>query len=64
MLSYTTTLAGRTQRELPLTRQEAESMVEAGFRFAEYNPESNRFRLSRPYELVLLPERGTLTIRQ
>jgi hypothetical protein len=64
MRSYTTDLSGRTQREPPLTLAEASQMAEAGFRFAEFNPDANCFRLSKPYELVLLPEKGTLTIRQ
>jgi hypothetical protein len=64
MLTFTTTLAGRTQREVPLTREEALRMHEQGFRFAEFNPEHNRFRLSQPYELVMIVDRGVLTIRQ
>ena len=64
MLTFTTELAGRTSRELPLTLAEASQMAEAGFRFAEFNPEYNRYRLSQPYELVLIPNKGTLTIRQ
>ncbi len=61
---FTTELAGRTSRELPLTLAEASQMAEAGFRFAEFNPEYNRYRLSQPYELVMIPERNILTIRQ
>jgi hypothetical protein len=64
MLSFTTTLSGRTQREIRLTREEAIRMFEAGFRFAEFNPEHERFRLSQPYELIMIPDRGVLTIRQ
>ncbi|HEY0033942.1 MAG TPA: hypothetical protein VGB81_11815 [Devosia sp.] len=64
MLSFTTDLAGRTGRQLPLTLAEASQMAEAGFRFAEFNPEQNRFRLSQPYELVMIPGKGVLTIRQ
>lgn len=61
---FTTELANRTTRELPLTLAEASQMAEAGFRFAEFNTEQNRYRISRPYELVIVPERNTLTIRQ
>ena len=64
MPTFTTELAGRTSRELPLTLAEASQMAEAGFRFAEFNPEYNRYRLSRPYELVLIPDKNTITIRQ
>ena len=64
MLSYTTELAGRTRRELPLTLAEASQMAEAGFRFAEFEPEYGRYRLSKPYELVIIRDTNTLTIRQ
>ena len=64
MPTFTTELADRTGRELPLTLAEASQMAEAGFRFAEFNPEGNRYRLSQPYELVMIPERNALTIRQ
>jgi hypothetical protein len=64
MPTYTTDLSGRTQREPALTLAEASQMAEAGFRFAEFNPDANCFRLSKPYELVLVPARDTLTIRQ
>lgn len=64
MLSFTTQLSGRSYRDLPLTPDEAARMAEAGFRFAEFNPEQQRFRLSQPYELVIIPDRNSLTIRQ
>ena len=64
MPTFTTELANRTTRELPLTLAEASQMAEAGFRFAEFNPEQNRYRISRPYELVIVLERNTLTIHQ
>jgi hypothetical protein len=64
MPSFTTELADRTSRELPLTLAEASQMAEAGFRFAEFNPEQGRYRLSKPYELVVIRDTNTLTIRQ
>ena len=48
MPTFTTELANRTTRELPLTLAEASQMAEAGFRFAEFDPEYGRFRLSKP----------------
>ena len=62
MPTFTTELANRSTRELPLTLAEASQMAEAGFKFAEFDPEYGRFRLSKPYELVIVRE--TLTIRQ
>ena len=57
MPTFTTELANRTTRELPLTLAEASQMAEAGFRFAEFEPEYGRFRLSKPYELVITAHR-------
>lgn len=64
MPSFTTELANRTSRELPLTLAEASQMAEAGFKFAEFDAEYGRFRLSKPYELVIIRDSNTLTIRQ
>ena len=64
MRSFTTDLANRTTREPALTLAEASQMAEAGFKFAEFDPEYGRFRLSKPYELVIVSDTNTLTIRQ
>ena len=64
MLTFTTELADRNSRELPLTLAEASQMAEAGFKFAEFEPEYGRYRLSKPYELVIIRDTNTLTIRQ
>lgn len=64
MRSFTTDLANRTTREPSLTLAEASQMAEAGFKFAEFDPEYGRFRLSKPYELVIVSDTNTLTIRQ
>ena len=64
MLTFTTELADRNSRELPLTLAEASQMAEAGFKFAEFEPEYGRYRLSKPYELMIIRDTDTLTIRQ
>jgi hypothetical protein len=64
MPSFTTDLANRNTRELPLTLAEASQMAEAGFKFSEFEPEYGRYRLSKPYELVIIRDTNTLTIRQ
>ncbi|MDB5506084.1 MAG: hypothetical protein JWR75_722 [Devosia sp.] len=64
MLTFTTELAGRTRRELPLTLKEASEMAAVGFRFAEFNLEQQRFRLSQPFEVLLVPDNNRLTISQ
>lgn len=64
MATYKTRLAGRKTRELELTQAEAEAMFELGFRFAEYNPEQGRWRLSKPVELLIVRDHDELTIRQ
>ena len=64
MLTFTTELANRNTRELPLTLAEASQMAEVGFKFAEFEPEYGRYRLSKPYELVIIRDTNSLTIRQ
>lgn len=64
MLSHTTKLAGRKTRELQLTPAEAKAMWEKGFRFAEYEPEQGRCRVSMPFEMIIFPDRDELIIRQ
>ena len=64
MATYKTRLAGRNTRELEITQAEAEEMFELGFRFAEYNPEQGRWRLSKPVELLIVRDHDELTIQQ
>ena len=64
MVSYTTRLAGRNTRDINLTPAEAEAMLEKGFRFADFTPEAERYRISRPYEVILVRDLDQLTIRQ
>ena len=49
MPTFTTELANRTTRELPLTLAEASQMAVQGLKFAELRPEYGRYRpLVRP----------------
>lgn len=64
MLTFTTELAGRDPDKPRLTPSEAEKMVTLGFRFAEYDVESERFRLSLPYRMAQNLDRDTLTFMQ
>ena len=64
MATYKTRLAGRKTRELELTQTEAEEMFALGFRFAEYNPEQGRCRISRPFELLIARDADELIIEQ
>ena len=64
MVSYTTRLAGRNTRDIDLTSEEAAAMLDRGFRFADFTPEVQRYRISRPYEVILVRDLDQLTIRQ
>jgi hypothetical protein len=64
MATYKTRLAGRKTRDLELTQAEAEAMFALGFRFAEFNPEQGRWRLSKPVELLIVRDYDELTIQQ
>ena len=65
MASFTTTLGDRANsRPLKLTRQEAQEMEAAGFRFAEYDLEHDRYRVSMPYQLIIMRDSGLVTFEQ
>jgi hypothetical protein len=64
MLSHTTKLAGRKTRDLQLTQEEARAMWDKGSRFAEFEPEQGRCRVSMPYEVIVIADRDELIIRQ
>ena len=64
MVSHTVRLDGRKGRELKLKPDEAQAMMEKGFRFGEFNPEAGSFRISRPYETIVIVGSGELTFRQ
>jgi hypothetical protein len=64
MVSHTTRLSGRKARDLQLTAAEAQAMLEKGFRFAEFEPEHGRCRVSMPYEVIVIRDRDELIIRQ
>lgn len=64
MVSYTIKIEDRELEALKLTREEAADMEAGGFRFAEFNLEQGRFRLSLPYQTVRELNRGTLTFMQ
>lgn len=64
MPSHTTKLAGRHGKVLDLTPDEGEAMYQKGFRFSIYRPEEGELQLSRPYQVLILPQRDELTITQ
>lgn len=61
MLTYTITLGARSADRPPLTDREAADMAMLGFRFAEFRPETGRYRLSPNYRTLHNLDRGTLT---
>jgi len=61
MLTYTIALGGRSADRPTLTDREAAEMAMLGFRFAEFRPESGRYRLSPSYRTLHNLDRGTLT---
>ncbi len=64
MPSHTIPLKGRTTRHPKFTHEEAETLLQKGFRFAIYHPEGEEFRLSLPLQTIEDREHGTLTIEQ
>ena len=61
MLTYTIALGERSADRPPLTDREAADMAMLGFRFAEFRPETGRYRLSPNYRTLHNLDRGTLT---
>ena len=64
MLTYTIALGERSADRPPLTDREAADMAMLGFRFAEFRPETGRYRLSPNYRTLHNLDRGTLTFEQ
>lgn len=64
MAWFLTKIDGRDSGKLRLTEAEAWAMWREGFRFAEFNPESDEYRLSRPYAVAENRDKGTLAISQ
>ena len=63
MLTYTIALGERSADRPPLTDREAADMAMLGFRFAEFRPETGRYRLSPNYRTLHNLDRGTLTFQ-
>ena len=61
MPTYTIALGQRSADRPPLTDREAADMAMLGFRFAEFRPETGRYRLSPNYRTLHNLDRGTLT---
>ena len=64
MAWFLTKSEGRDPAQLALTEKEAWAMWREGFRFAEFNPETDCYRLSAPYKVALNIDKGTLAIFQ
>jgi hypothetical protein len=64
MAQYTTKLGKRDLKTLHLTREEAEEMYRAGFRFSIYSPETEEFQVSTPFKMLQNLDCGTVTLMQ
>jgi hypothetical protein len=64
MVSFAVKLEGRDPTKPRLRREEAVEMAALGFRFAEFDEQTERFRLSLPYKTAQNLERGVLTFMQ
>lgn len=64
MLTFKTTLKGRTGRKIEPTPDEAAEMWAMGFRFSIFEPETGEFRLSLPTSLIIVQQRDELTFEQ
>lgn len=54
----------RSLNKLKLDEGEAWEMMNKGFRFSEFNPTTETYRLSAPYRLLQNMTRDTITLEQ
>lgn len=64
MAWFLTEAKGRDPAKLQLTEAEAWAMWKEGFRFGEFNPEEEVYRLTAPYKIAVNLDRGTWGIYQ
>ena len=64
MAWFLTEAKDRDPAKLDLTEAEAWDMWKEGFRFAEFNPETDVYRLSAPYRVAINLDKGTWAISQ
>ncbi len=62
MLTFTILLGDRSADRPELSLAEASEMASIGFRFAEFRPETGKFRLSPAYRTLHNLDRGTLSL--
>lgn len=64
MAQHTINRKNRNPDRLQLEEEEAWEMMNKGFRFAEFNPVTETYRLSAPYRLLHNMTRDTITLEQ
>jgi hypothetical protein len=64
MPTYTITLGKRDPVKFELAKDEAAAMLQAGFRFAEFNTDRDAYRLSIPHTVIRQLDRGIITFEQ
>jgi hypothetical protein len=64
MAQFTTDLAKRDPRKFALTKTEAAAMLQAGFRFSEFNTDSDNYTLSIPHTVIRELDRGIISFEQ
>lgn len=64
MKTFTVPAAGRDPRKPKLSLAEASQMAEAGFRFSIFQPATDEYAISIPYQLAEDRVHGTLTFMQ
>lgn len=64
MATFKTKLNGRKGPKIEPTLDEAVAMHDRGFRFSIYRPEQGQVQLSRPINLLIVPQHDELTFEQ
>jgi hypothetical protein len=64
LATHTIERKNRDLAKLVLDETEAWAMLNKGFRFAEFNPETDVYRLALPYRVMLNMTKDTITLEQ
>jgi hypothetical protein len=64
MPEHTVPKRARELQTMHFSADEAQQMLEKGFRFGIYQPTQNEYRLAAPYRVAINIDRDTLTFTQ
>jgi hypothetical protein len=64
MATYSTAIGKRDPKAFALTKAEAAAMLQAGFRFSDFNTDRDVYTLSFPVTVIKEIDRGIISFEQ